>query len=108
MRTVSRLRVDFLDWYDEQPELIRDIIDQSAHFFGFGLGAALVGGLARIGLGPVASGAIGAACGIIAAGVYELVQNVGDDDNDYADLAVDITFEVLGPLFAGTLIGVLT
>lgn len=107
MRTLSRLRQDFIEWYDDQPELIQDIVDQTAHVALFGGIAAVVGCLSRIMLEPIAAGAIGATAGVICAAAYETWQNWGDENNDYADLRVDLYFEMGSALLVGTLVAVL-
>lgn len=109
MRTVSRLRADFLDWYDEQPELVRGILDQLGHFALFGLVATGGPGLiARIWLTAPIAGCVGAAIGVCSFATYELVQNVGDDDNDYTDLAVDLGVETFSVGLVATLIAIWT
>lgn len=109
MRTVSRLRADFLEWYDEQPELVRDLLDQLGHFALFGLVATGGSGLiARIWLSATVAACIGAAVGVCSFAAYELVQNFGDDDNDYADLAVDLGIETFSVGLVATLIAIWT
>lgn len=108
MRSLSRLRRDFLEWYDEQPELVRDLIDQLGHFALFGLVATGIPGLvARVWLEPLIAACAAAAVGTVSFGLYELIQNVGDSDNDYGDLAVDLVVEAGSVALVATLVAVL-
>lgn len=90
--------------YERLPKWSQKVVDQIGHV-GIGGGpAALVGGLCLLGLSSGVSGAIGAAVGVLAMGAYELAQNLGDRDNDYADMALDLSVGITSALVVGGLI----
>ena len=81
-------------WYQRLPRWGQKLVDQLGHG-GIGGGtAAIFGGLALLGLSGEWAGAVGAASGSLAMGAYELAQNVGDTDNNYADMAIDLVVGV--------------
>lgn len=99
---------EFSEFYDDQPELVRDLLDQLGHFALFGLVATGIPGLiARIWLEPVVAACAAAAVGTVSFGLYELLQNIGDRDNDYIDLAVDLAVEAGSVALVATLVAVL-
>lgn len=91
-------------WYERLPKPAQKTLDQLGHV-GIGGGpAALVGGLCLLALPAWASGLTGAAVGAATMGAYELAQNVGDRDNDYRDMAVDLAVGILSAIVVGALI----
>lgn len=91
-------------WYEQLPKTAQKTVDQIGHV-GIGGGpAALVGGLCLLALPAWASGLVGAIAGAFTMGCYELAQNVGDDDNDYADMAVDLSVGISAACVVGTLV----
>ncbi len=71
-------------WYDDLPKLAQEAIDQTLHFgAGFAISALA---------GPIVS--------IVVALIRELVQNWGDRDNDYLDMAIDVLVWGLGAALA--------
>lgn len=108
MRSVFRLRADFLEWYEGQDRLVRDLLDQLGHVALFGVVATgITGVIARVWFEPVVAACAAAAVGTVSFGLYELVQNVGDRDNDYIDLAVDLAVEAGSVALVATLVAVL-
>ena len=71
-------------WYDDLPKIAQEAIDQTLHFTaGFAISALA---------GPIVS--------IAVALIRELVQNWGDADNDYLDMAIDVLVWGLGAALA--------
>ena len=71
-------------WYDDLPKVAQEAIDQTLHFgTGFAISALA---------GPIVS--------IVVALIRELVQNWGDADNDYIDMAIDVLVWGLGAALA--------
>ena len=81
-------------WYQRLPKSWQKVVDQIGHVGIGGAPAALIGGLCLLALPAWVSGVIGAAIGVSAMGAYELAQNVGDDDNDLEDMAIDLAVDV--------------
>lgn len=72
-----------LQWYEDLPHVWQEVVDQALHFAaGFLIGA----------INPWLS--IGAAV------LREIIQNWGDEDNNYLDMAVDILVWTLGAVAA--------
>lgn len=92
------------DWYRNLPRWAREAIDQLGHALIGGGPAALVGGLCTLALPGWASGLIGAIAGSFAMGAYELIQNVGDDTNDYLDMARDLGVGIATAIGVGLII----
>lgn len=70
-------------WYEELPKVWQEIVDQTLHFTaGFLLGA----------INPWLS--VGVAV------LREIIQNWGDADNDYFDMAIDVLVWTLGAVAA--------
>lgn len=90
--------------YERLPKWGQKVVDQIGHVLIGGGTAALVGGLCLLALPAWASGLVGAIAGAFTMGCYELVQNLGDDDNDYADMAVDLSVGISAACVVGTLV----
>lgn len=74
-----------MKWYDDLPRVWQEVVDQSLHFgLGFILGA----------FSPVFSVLVGIG--------REIVQNWGDEDNDYTDMAIDVFVWTLGAVAASS------
>lgn len=72
-----------MKWYDDLPKVWQEVVDQAIPFsLGFLIGA----------FSPVVS--------IVVAVVYEAFQNWGDGDNDYLDMATDLSVWTLGAIAA--------
>jgi hypothetical protein len=92
------------EWYDRLPKWGQDVVDQIGHV-GIGGGpAAVVGGLCLLALPAWASGLVGAIAGAFTMGAYELAQNLGDDDNDFEDMGVDLAVGISSAMVVGTII----
>jgi hypothetical protein len=72
-----------MKWYDDLPHVWQEVIDQTLHF-----GAGFLIGC----FSPILS--------IVVAVAYEAVQNWGDEDNNYLDLATDLLVWTLGAVVA--------
>ncbi len=94
-------------WYRRLPKWGQDLADQLGHVLIGGGPAALVGGLCLLALPAWASGLVGAIAGAFAMGCYELAQNLGDDDNDLEDMAVDLAVGISSAMVVGTLVAAL-
>lgn len=71
-------------WYEDLSEDMQEVVDQALHFG--------IGFLISVLAGPVVSVAGGA--------LRELVQNWGDEDNNYWDMALDLFVWSLGAVAA--------
>lgn len=91
-------------WYEALPDWAQDVIDQLGHVAIGGLPASLVGGISQIWLDGGWAGLIGGAVGAVTMGIYELVQNVGDQVNDYADMALDLAVGIGSAVLVGLII----
>lgn len=94
-------------WYERLPKPWQKVVDQIGHVLIGGGPAALVGGLCLLALPAWASGLVGAIVGSFTMGCYELAQNVGDKDNDYEDMAIDLSVGISAACVVGTLVSVL-
>lgn len=93
-------------WYERAPKWAQKVVDQLGHV-GIGGGpAALVGGTMLLATPAWAAGLAGAVVGCLTMGVYEAVQNIGDDDNDYADMTLDLGVGCGAAVIVGVLIAV--
>lgn len=102
---LRRLWDRFIDWYDRQHWLVRESIDQAAHFFLIGgIPGAVVAALFSLFAGVLASSAAGGIAGAGVMGLYEWIQNHGDEDNDYADLRRDLAFGFAGAFTIAALV----
>lgn len=91
-------------WYERLSKAAQQVVDQIGHVLIGGGPAALVGGLCLLALPAWASGLVGAIAGAFTMGCYELAQNLGDDDNDFEDMAVDLAVGISAACVVGTLI----
>ncbi len=96
--------MDDPEWYEALPERAQDVVDQLGHVLIGGGPAALVGWLCLLALPAWASGIVGAIAGAFAMGCYELVQNLGDHDNDLEDMAIDLSVGISAAMVVGTII----
>lgn len=67
-------------WYEDLPRAWQEVVDQTLHFVAGFLISALTNPAISIGV----------------AWIRELIQNWGDEDNDYLDLATDLLVWTLG------------
>lgn len=91
-------------WYSALPRWARKVVDQVLHLAAGAAISGLVGGVASVWLEGVRAGLIGAAASATAAAIRELVQNVGDRENDVADSFLDWAVWSAGGLAVGALI----
>lgn len=85
-------------WYSRLPRWARKTIDQLAHAAIGAAIAALVGGLSRLRISWRWAAVAGAASSALAAVIYELAQNLGDEDNNVADAVLDASVWTLAGL----------
>lgn len=76
-------------WYSRMPRWARKVVDQTAHAAAGAAIAAAATGLARLGLRWRWAVVVGVVTAGAAAVGYELVQNLGDAENDVADAVLD-------------------
>ncbi len=91
-------------WYDQLPRWARHVVDQLLHFAAGAAISGLVGGVASVWLEGVRAGLIGAAASTLAAAIRELVQNLGDRDNDVLDSILDWAAWSAGGLCVGAIL----
>lgn len=92
-------------WYEALPRWARKILDQVFHALAGAAISGLVGGVASVWLPGGIAGSIGAFVGAAAGGIRELVQNVGDRNNDTAGNWLDFAVWAGASIAVGMLIG---
>lgn len=92
-------------WYERLPRWQRKVLDQVFHALaGCGI-SGLVGGVLTVWLDGGLAGSIGALVGAAAGGIRELVQNIGDTNNDDAGNWLDFGVWASAAIVVGIIVG---
>lgn len=94
-------------WYEALPRWARKVVDQVLHALSGASISGLVGGVLTVWLDGALAGSIGALVGAAAGGIRELVQNIGDENNDDAGNWLDFGVWSTASILVGILVGVL-
>ncbi len=94
-------------WYERLPRWGRKVVDQVLHALAGAAISGLVGGVLTIWLDGRLAGGIGALVGAAVGGIRELVQNIGDANNDAAGNWLDFGVWAGAAIAVGILVGVL-